>query len=482
MKRTLKIAAAVAVFLSLALPWSRRAIAGSFTALTEYAIRYIQVSPSSLPTNCTTGRDCIYVSSTDGKVYHRNAAGADVSMEGGGVSTAYQTVDNAGSALTQRTTLNFTGAGVSCVDNAGATRTDCTISGGGSTGNWTFSGGGADLSSGTSMYVGSTSGTTGVATALVLGQQNGAVVWLGSNAGSGTTFTKTLNPMYFEASSASSGTQLVNSPILRWRPHYWNGSADTPYDLRLLGIMDSTGPTAHWSFNANGTEVFQFTSGKAFNIGANGSIGNISQAATNTTGLTLASNVADGASTIGTVFNAVTALSNSTAKVFSWQNGGIEKMYLDAPNNLLRFTTSNSGISDATAAAQLAFNQAGSIFFFGTTIYPLVDNSSHVGAAANRWHDVYSYWYDVAVGAQLTAAATITPTSAVHHVTGATTITTIATTNLPTSGNVELKIIADGGTITFGTGGNIAVGTTIAINTWREFFWDNTQAKWYPHN
>jgi hypothetical protein len=46
-------------------------------------------------------------------------------------SGGYSTVQDEGSALTARTTINFTGAGVSCVDNGGATRTDCTISGGG---------------------------------------------------------------------------------------------------------------------------------------------------------------------------------------------------------------------------------------------------------------------------------------------------------------------------------------------------------------
>lgn len=43
-----------------------------------------------------------------------------------------------GGALTQRSTLNFTGAGVTCTDNAGQSRTDCTIPGGGSSGNLTF--------------------------------------------------------------------------------------------------------------------------------------------------------------------------------------------------------------------------------------------------------------------------------------------------------------------------------------------------------
>lgn len=47
-------------------------------------------------------------------------------------SPGYQTVQDEGSNLTRRRTINFTGAGVSCVDNSGAARTDCTVSGGGS--------------------------------------------------------------------------------------------------------------------------------------------------------------------------------------------------------------------------------------------------------------------------------------------------------------------------------------------------------------
>lgn len=45
-------------------------------------------------------------------------------------STGYQTVQDEATPLTQRTTINFTGAGVSCVDSGG--KTVCTISGGGS--------------------------------------------------------------------------------------------------------------------------------------------------------------------------------------------------------------------------------------------------------------------------------------------------------------------------------------------------------------
>jgi hypothetical protein len=44
--------------------------------------------------------------------------------------SAYNLIENAGSALTRRTTLNFAGTGVSCADNSGSNRTDCTITAG----------------------------------------------------------------------------------------------------------------------------------------------------------------------------------------------------------------------------------------------------------------------------------------------------------------------------------------------------------------
>jgi len=50
----------------------------------------------------------------------------------GCTSGGYNTIDSNGSAVTQRSTLNFIPAGsanVSCVDNSGATRTDCTVTG-----------------------------------------------------------------------------------------------------------------------------------------------------------------------------------------------------------------------------------------------------------------------------------------------------------------------------------------------------------------
>ena len=48
----------------------------------------------------------------------------------GSVSQAYETVQDEGTPLTQRNTINFTGAGVTCTDDAGNSTTDCDIPGG----------------------------------------------------------------------------------------------------------------------------------------------------------------------------------------------------------------------------------------------------------------------------------------------------------------------------------------------------------------
>jgi len=49
-----------------------------------------------------------------------------------GSGGGYATIQDEGSNLTQRTTVNFIGSGVTCVDNSGSSRTDCTVTSGGS--------------------------------------------------------------------------------------------------------------------------------------------------------------------------------------------------------------------------------------------------------------------------------------------------------------------------------------------------------------
>lgn len=68
---------------------------------------------ASVALNCGTNMTC----SLSGGV-------ATIAASGG---SAYNTVQSSGAGVTQRTTINFTGAGISCADNSGSTRTDCTV-------------------------------------------------------------------------------------------------------------------------------------------------------------------------------------------------------------------------------------------------------------------------------------------------------------------------------------------------------------------
>ncbi|HWP84678.1 MAG TPA: hypothetical protein VNN17_05780, partial [Terriglobia bacterium] len=70
-----------------------------------------------------SGTDKLSAIGTDGLP----VCSADQTGGGGG----YATIQDEGTNLTQRATVNFTGAGVACADNAGQSRTDCTITGGG---------------------------------------------------------------------------------------------------------------------------------------------------------------------------------------------------------------------------------------------------------------------------------------------------------------------------------------------------------------
>ncbi|HEV2349017.1 MAG TPA: hypothetical protein VG028_04125 [Terriglobia bacterium] len=95
----------------------------------------------------------------------------------------YQTVQQSGAGLTQRPTLNLTGAGVSCLDNSGLQRTDCTITSGSGSGTVT------SFSAGTLAPLFSTSVATATTTpALTFSLSNaGAHAFLGNNTGGSAT-------------------------------------------------------------------------------------------------------------------------------------------------------------------------------------------------------------------------------------------------------------------------------------------------------
>lgn len=73
---------------------------------------------------CTAGGTATALCKCDGTSW--------IAVEGAGASdgVGYDEVLDEASGLTKRAQLNMIGAGISCVDNAGATRTDCTIAAG----------------------------------------------------------------------------------------------------------------------------------------------------------------------------------------------------------------------------------------------------------------------------------------------------------------------------------------------------------------
>jgi hypothetical protein len=77
------------------------------------------------------------------------------------IAAAYTTVAQGGTNLQQRQIVNFTGSGVSCVDNSGLSRTDCTVAGGGG-GGVTLQTNGTNNTSQTSLNLQSSSATNGV--------------------------------------------------------------------------------------------------------------------------------------------------------------------------------------------------------------------------------------------------------------------------------------------------------------------------------
>lgn len=94
-----------------------------------------------------------------------------------------------------------------------------------------------------------------------------------------------------------------------------------------------------------------------------------------------------------------------------------------------------------------------------------------------RWNSIGGL-SNQAIGALLTAAATITPTHKRHKLTGTTQITTIT---VPWDGFAgELHLYPDGAATT-ATGGNIAKAITMVANTVCILSYNPADALWYPH-
>lgn len=119
----------------------------------------------------------MYYNTTDNKFRcYQDTAWIDCIGTGG---SGYATVMDEAGVLTQRSTINFTGAGVTCADDSGNGRTNCTINGGTGGGvNLAPSSADSDSSANASIFVNDTGGGN-----LIKMQQNGVDKFAVSNSG-----------------------------------------------------------------------------------------------------------------------------------------------------------------------------------------------------------------------------------------------------------------------------------------------------------
>lgn len=155
---------------------------------------------------------------TDGLCLKSNSATATgLEWNTCSATSAYSVVQDEGSSLTSRGTINFIGAAITCVDNSGASRTDCTIDAGTGGG-----GGGASSATGTVSF--STGAFDATATITAAWATSSSVIVcsaLGEEA--------SVQGLLVHVTSRSSGSFAV-----RAEPR--NGYASGTFTIHCLGI------------------------------------------------------------------------------------------------------------------------------------------------------------------------------------------------------------------------------------------------------
>lgn len=148
-----------------------------------------------------------------------------------------------GSLLTQRYKLNFTGSGVSCVDNSGQRRTDCTIAGA-SLGNFTLTSNTLDLASSGTMVIGGSN-----TSALTMG----AAMTYSAAANIGTSLASRLT--LSNTTAASPGAQQYSPAITRcgtgWKTNATAASQSVCFSEAVRPIQGSSAPTGEIVFSTN---------------------------------------------------------------------------------------------------------------------------------------------------------------------------------------------------------------------------------------
>jgi hypothetical protein len=260
-------------------------------------------------------------------------AAAFVPVHGSSFATAaYSLIENSGSALTMRQTLNFTGSGVSCADDGTNKRTICTVGGG----SGTF--GGVNIQTGSYTLHSTDSGL------LVVMNCSSACVATMYGTPSST----------FSSSILSIGSTLAT---INLNSLNYNGISTVP--LLSTGQLLSFGSDGsnYWGnqpFQAS-TNVTFGASGNNINVSASGGGGG---GGGGTSG-TFSSLPTCNSGANGTVFYAtdtpISAVCNGTAWTYTAAS------FVSTPPSLTAFSGFNMGTSLCTSAASVSYNGIGAL-------------------------------------------------------------------------------------------------------------------------
>jgi hypothetical protein len=141
------------------------------------------------------------------------------------------------------------------------------------------------------------------------------------------------------------------------------------------------------SFRNNGTEKAYFDKSGNLAMSANASV-TAGSSSTNTTGLTITSNVADGATSTGIVLNNTTSISNASAGLVAFSNAGTVQSYIDTTGQL-RLAAAHGVVNTANTKGMIVDYLGAAVVVYQGDLYPGSDLSAKNGSSTLRWTELW---------------------------------------------------------------------------------------------
>ncbi len=377
------------------------------------------------------GKTGIWAKKSDSLPYFTKADGTDIAVSA--AASAYATVQDEGVSLTQRNTLDFAGAGISCVDSGG-TKTLCTISGGGGGGGTlaTDYAAGASAADQTMLIQ---SGDGGPAIFKANGAATGALV-KAQNSSAAELFSLADNAQAYIAGAAADAStnmgvvtdtktaltaagrpylSVQNGGVEQWSYYTTSGVRTIEALAGSAADIIGNGELRIFSNNAGAQNIDLSTSEVVINsggdialVGSAGQLGLGAATVLNGPAINISSTDANGASAIGLEVDTDNSFSTSGALLMSIRNANSERAAIDKDGtfisrwarNLLLTQIDGLLLDNSTAATSGAPTQqyspmlalAGRYFATSSKVYKMglqvktYDGATPTAGELTLWH------------------------------------------------------------------------------------------------